>query len=214
MAETKSFRIRLRSFLSLLVALSFLIMTVSGLILFIVPPGRIANWLDWRLLGLSKGQWGDMHITTSLLFVLAGAGHIWMNWKALLNYFRERASKTLTIKSEMVAAALLVAFFTVGGTYQIPPLNYVIELNEYVRDSWIRGPEDEPVVSHAERLPLSRFLKKVDIELEPAMEELARQGIRVADPDEKLLDIARNNNTSPAGIYRRIEFLQKDSADK
>ena len=60
MSDRITSNLRIRGFVSLLTALSFLIMAVSGLILFIVPEGRIANWHDWRFLGLTKNQWGDM----------------------------------------------------------------------------------------------------------------------------------------------------------
>ena len=53
-------RIHVRGLISLLTAMSFLIMSISGIVLFIVPQGRIANWIDWRFLALTKGQWGDM----------------------------------------------------------------------------------------------------------------------------------------------------------
>lgn len=203
--------LHVRGFISLLTALSFVIMTISGIVLFIVPQGRIANWHDWRFLMLTKSQWGDMHISTSLLFILAGLWHTWINWRALLGYFRNRQRKTLQLKPELVIAVLATVFFTVGAVYQIPPVSYVLTLNNAIKQSWIRGPQDEPIVNHAEAMPLSTFLQKADIELTTALAELDRQGLRIASPNETLADVARNNRTSPAGIYKRIEHLQKKS---
>jgi hypothetical protein len=201
--------LHIRGFISLLTALSFIIMTVSGIILFIVPQGRIANWHDWHFLALTKGQWGDMHISTSLLFILAGLWHTWINWRALLGYFRNRQRKTLQLKPELVMAVLATVFFTLGAVYKIPPVSYVLTLNDAIKQSWIRGPQDEPIVSHAEGLPFATFVQKADIELDAALAELQRQGLRITSPNEKLADIARNNQTSPAGVYTRIEHLQK-----
>ena len=205
-------RLHVRGLISLLTALSFLIMATSGLILFIVPQGRIASWVDWRFLGLAREQWGDMHISTSLLFVLAGVWHTAINWRALVGYFRDRTRKTVALKGELAVAALMTVFFTVGAVYKIPPVSYVLALNETVKSAWVRTPADEPVVAHGELLAFSAFAKKADIPLDAALAELRRQGVRVAGPDEKLIDIARNNDTSPAALYQRIEKLALSSA--
>ena len=208
MSEQQTGRLHLRGFISLLTALSFLIMTVSGVILFITPQGRIAYWLDWTFLGISKTQWGDMHITTSLLFALAGLWHTWLNWRALVSYFQDKVSKALALKAELAVAAVITIFCTVGGIYKTPPLSYVLSLNDYIKESWVKTPEDEPVISHAELLSLKNFLKKVDIELEPALAELSKQGIKVDGPDQKLLDISRKNGKSPAQIYKLLKTLE------
>ncbi len=208
MSDQSACRLHLRGFISLLTALSFLIMTVSGIILFITPQGRIAYWLDWNFWGISKTQWGDMHITTSLLFALAGLWHTWLNWRSLLSYFHDKVKKTVALKWELAVAAVITIFCTVGGIYKTPPLSYILSLNDYIKESWVKTPEDEPVISHAELLPLKNFLNKVDIELEPALAALNKQGIKVSGPDEKLLDISRNNHRSPAVIYKMLKPLE------
>lgn len=208
MSDKQTRRLHLRGFISLLTALSFLIMTVSGVILFITPQGRIAYWLDWTFLGISKTQWGDMHITTSLLFALAGLWHTWLNWRALVSYFHDKVKKAVALKAELAVAALITLFCTVGGIYKTPPLSYILSLNDFIKESWVKTPEDEPIISHAELLSLKNFLKRVDIELEPALAELNRQGIKVSGPDEKLLDISRNNGKSPAAIYKILKTLE------
>lgn len=204
MATRTRFSIHLRGFISLLTALSFLVMTVSGIILFIVPQGRIASWVDWRLLGLTKTQWGDMHITTSLLFAIAGLWHTWLNWRALVSYFKDRVSRNLTLRRELVLATVLTLFFTIGALYKTPPLSYILELNESVKEYWVKTAEDEPPVAHAELLPLSTFLKKADLELEPSLKILAQHRISIKGPDQKLGDIASRNNTSPAALFKLL----------
>lgn len=208
MRDGQTKRLHLRGFISLLTALSFLIMTISGIILFITPQGRVAYWLDWSFWGISKTQWGDMHITTSLLFALAGLWHTWLNWRALVSYFQDKVKKTVALKWELAIAALITVFCTVGGIYKTPPLSYVLELNDWIKDSWVKSPDDEPVISHAELLPLNNFLKKMDIDLDMALAELKKQGIKVSGPDQKLLDISRNNGKSPAAIYKLLKPLE------
>ncbi len=43
---------------SLSLGMSFLIMTYTGIMLFLCPHGRVAYWSDWHFLGLSKNQYG------------------------------------------------------------------------------------------------------------------------------------------------------------
>ena len=201
-------RIHVRGLISLLTAMSFLIMSISGIVLFIVPQGRIANWIDWRFLALTKAQWGDMHITTSLLFILAVAWHIVLNWRSLLNYFRDRAKRTVALKGELLAAGVLTLFVTVGSIYSLPPLSYILRLNDFIKTAWIKGPQDEPVISHAELLSLRAFAGKLAIEPAAALAELKKNGVKINSADEKLADIARLNQTSPAGIYRHLIALE------
>ncbi|RLB96386.1 MAG: hypothetical protein DRH90_24660 [Deltaproteobacteria bacterium] len=44
---------------SLTSLISFLVLLLNSVVLYIVPHGRVANWADWRLWGLSKTDWGN-----------------------------------------------------------------------------------------------------------------------------------------------------------
>lgn len=62
---------------SVLVAVSFVMLLLSGAMLFVAPPGRVANWSNWRLLGLTKHDWGGLHIWFAAVPVRAAA--LWLN---------------------------------------------------------------------------------------------------------------------------------------
>jgi len=66
---------------SLSLGFSFLIMTYTGLMLFIVPHGRVAYWSDWHLFGLSKSQYGVLHTISIVSFLIFSTLHIYYNWK-------------------------------------------------------------------------------------------------------------------------------------
>ncbi len=76
---------KLRKITSLTALLSFVFLTLTSLILFIVPHGRVAYRSDWRLWGLSKTQWSDLHINIGFLFLIAIFVHIYYNWKPALD---------------------------------------------------------------------------------------------------------------------------------
>ena len=49
-------RFNWRGFASLATGFAFLIMIVSGVVLYVAPRGRVANWTDWTVMGLGKEE--------------------------------------------------------------------------------------------------------------------------------------------------------------
>jgi len=72
-------RFEWRAFVSVTTMLSFLGMSVTGVVLFVTPPGRIAHWTGWTLSGLTKDQWVALHIWFSLVFLVTAAFHLYLN---------------------------------------------------------------------------------------------------------------------------------------
>ena len=59
-----------RAFNSLYIVYSFIILSLSGFVLFIAPPGRIANWTNLTILGFTKHEWQAIHIIFTFLFFI------------------------------------------------------------------------------------------------------------------------------------------------
>ena len=76
----------LRKITSLTLLLSFVILVLTSIVLYIVPEGRVAYWSDWRLLWLSKTQWGDIHTNSGFLFLAAGLlwGLVTAQWNVVV----------------------------------------------------------------------------------------------------------------------------------
>lgn len=197
-----------RGLTSLMTVTGFAIMSFSGLIAYIVPHGRIAYWTDWRFLGLTKTNWDDIHILSSLLFLIAGGFHIYFNWKPLKNYFISRARGGLNLRKEMVACLLVGIWVITSSILRLPPLSYVLDLNEYVKASWIVSKEYEPPFGHAELLSLSALCSKVRIPLKEALHELQTRGVRVASAKQSVAEIAGSNDSSPMKVYSFISHLE------
>ncbi len=196
-----------KGFASLLTTFSFAVMTVSGILLFIVPQGRIAEWTDWSLLGLTKSDWGNIHITTSLMFLISGAYHIWCNWRTLVNYFTSKRESRLFMRREIAISAVVTLFFVVGAVYQVPPLSYVLTLNNTIKMAWVVDKDHEPPIGHAELLTVKSFAKKMQIDLARATAVLNQNGIQFAD-HESLAVIAKHYDRSPLEIYQLIKPLE------
>ncbi len=196
-----------KGFASLLTTFSFIVMSMSGVLLFIVPQGRIAEWTDWRMLGLSKSQWGDIHITISLMFLLAGAWHIWLNWRTLLNYFTAKRETGLMMARELIISGVVTMFVIVGAVYQVPPLSYVLTLNNAIKQAWIVDKDHEPPMGHAELLTMPSFAKKLQMDLNQVTDTLKAKGITFKDT-ESLAVIATNHGTTPVRLYQLIKLLE------
>ena len=70
---------KMREITLLTAELSFLLMVLTSVVLYIVPQGRVAYWADWRLWGLSKSDWGNIHINMGFVFLVALALQITYN---------------------------------------------------------------------------------------------------------------------------------------
>jgi hypothetical protein len=200
-----------KGFASLLTTFSFIVMSLSGFLLFIVPQGRIAEWTDWRMLGLAKSQWGDIHITTSLMFLIAGAYHILLNWRTLVNYFTAKRDKGLMMQRELAISGVVTVLCIAGAVYQVPPLSYVLTLNNTIKQAWIVDKDHEPPIGHAELLTMPSFTKKMQMDMNQVTDELQRNGITFKDT-ESLAVIARNHGTSPVKLYMLIKPLEGGAA--
>ena len=106
-----------KSFVSFSLVWSFLIILISGIVLYIAPPGRVSNWTNWMLFGFTKGQWQAMHTLFSLSFVILSVFHlIVFNWKVFWFYIMTKTSSQLNKKKELlISLALIVVVF--AGTY-------------------------------------------------------------------------------------------------
>ena len=200
-----------RSLTSLSVMAGFIIMSISGIVAFIVPQGRIAFWTEWTMLGLTKEQWGDIHILSSLLFVAAGIAHIYYNWRPMLAYLGQKATSGRKHKRE-IAITIIISVLIVGSAiWKIPPLSYLLDLNAYIKDAWVVSKEYEPPFGHAELLSLKVLTQKTNIPIEKAVAELKSKGLPV-NPNQTLQEIARTNRTSPMQVYRLIRHLEVQPA--
>jgi len=197
-----------RSLTSLSVMAGFLIMSISGVMAFINPQGRIAFWTDWSMFGLTKEQWGDIHILSSLLFVVAGIVHIYYNWRPLMNYLGQKAASGRKHRREIAVTALISLVIVASAVWKIPPLSYLLDLNAYVKDLWIVHKDYEPPFGHAELLSLKVFCQKTNIPLDAATAALRTQGFVAVEPERQLQEIARANRTSPMALYRVIRPLE------
>ena len=201
-------KIYTRSLVSFLTLFGFIVMSLTGVVLFIMPEGRVAYWILWEWIWLSKTDWGNIHVLSSVLFIVAGIFHIYFNWKPLLNYFKDKAHKVARVRKELIISLLLCLVIIVGAIRPFPPLSYILEFEDWLKNTWVEEDDYEPPFGHAEMMPFRTFCIKMDIDPETASLELRSRGIQFDTGREILEEIARNNNLSPMDIYLLIKKFE------
>ena len=190
-----------RAFVSSTAAVSFLGMCVTGVILFVVPPGRIANWTGWRIFGLTKHQWIGLHIWLSAVFMVAAIAHIYLNWRPMISYLKNRASQSFAFRAEWVTAVLVCGLITVGTLAEVRPFSSLLAWNEAIKHGWDDSGRRAPV-PHAELLTLAELADQVDgVSLESVMENLKAHGVPVESPESVVGDLATAHNMTPHDLY-------------
>ena len=111
---TQKRKLRPRGLVAFTVFDGFAVMTITGLILFVTPSGRVAYWTNWALLGLEKEEWTAVHIVFSLLFVLAGLIHLFFNWKPFKHYLLEKFAGHVSLRLESAVGTAAIGIVLVG----------------------------------------------------------------------------------------------------
>lgn len=200
-----------RSLIAFIVTWAFGILTVTGLVLYIVPQGRVAFWTHWAMLGLDKEQWGDVHMMFGGIFIVAGIIHLYYNWKPFKKFLSERVKGQLQIKQEFVVAMIFSITIVVMSVSHIPPVSWVFDLNEALKNSWVTSPELEPPFGHAEEVSLAGISRRMGLDLELAMTALKSKGFQFNGPQDSLEKIANTNDTTPMAVYEVIRIYEKNT---
>jgi Domain of unknown function (DUF4405) len=196
--------VNIRKITSMTMFISFLFLVLTSIILYIVPQGRVAYWADWHLWGLTKSEWGNLHINLGFLFLFAGLLHMYYNWSPIKAYMKNRSWQLKVFTPSFNAALLLTLVVGIGTYLEIPPMSTVITLGDSFKD---RASEKygEPPYGHAELSSLKLFSKKQDLDLALAMDLLRKADIQFTESKDTLAAIGAVNKMSPQEIYTIIK---------
>lgn len=206
--DVKAKKTSYRAMTSLVTTWSFVVATVTGVVLYIVPEGRVAFWTIWKLWGLTKEGWVDLHVIFSIVFVVVGVAHLVYNWKPFKNYMAERASGHVHVSRTVYGSLAIVAVFFGLTLYSLPPANWVMDLSAMIKQSWVETPAYEPPFGHAEESSLSGFAMRQRIDLDDALLALQAKGMNVPSPDMAIMDLAALNAITPMALYEIIKPLE------
>lgn len=130
MAEKTGKSFNRRAFVSVLTGFSFLLMAVTGLVLFFAPSCRMARDTSWTVWGQSKEQWVAVHVWFSTAFVVASIFHLYFNWTPLVNYFKARVRKGFAFRMEWISALVICGVIYAGTICDAAPFSSLIAWKE------------------------------------------------------------------------------------
>lgn len=193
---------------SLTALISFLLLVLNSIVLYIAPHGRIAYWADWRFWGLTKTEWSNQHVIIGLLFLLAIFLHTYYNWKPIVAYLKNKARKIRIFTRAFNVALLLVVVCTIGAYVEMVPFRWVLTFSDSIKTATAQEYGDPPY-GRAELSSLKSFASKMEIDLADSLTRLQNAGIQVEDEQQTLLDIAKQNSTSPQQLF--IQMTPEDT---
>ena len=203
-AQRKRRSFSMRGFTSLLLTLSLLAMTFAGVMLYLSPRGRVANWTDWALLGLGKEQWSSVHMNASLLFVIVAVLHLVLNWSVFFSYLKKKAAAGLNMKKELALATLIALVWVAGTIAEVPPFSSVVALNDDIKDYWEQQATRAPI-PHADELTLEQFAKQVNLPVSEIAEALRKEGFDAADTQLTVRELGHRKGVAPSEVLAAIQ---------
>jgi hypothetical protein len=201
-------KIVIKKVVSLTLVFSFLVMSFTGVMLYIAPKGKIAYWANWKLLGLTKDQFADIHMTSMILFMVIVVWHVYYNWKSLLYYICDSAKKIKLLKTELLIALAVNVFFVAGTLIGVQPLQFVIDTNNDIKSYWEKM-YGSPPFGHAEESSLKSLSRSIGIDVAQAILLLKEKNIAIDADSQTLQEIATKNATTPQVIYDIIKVREK-----
>ncbi len=200
---------KMRKITSLTMLLSFVLLVITSILLYIVPHGRVAYWADWHFWGMTKTQWANLHINLGFLFLLAGFLHLYYNWKPMLAYMKNKSREMKVFTPSFIVALALCFVVGVGTLMEVPPLSTVINFGESIKDKAAEK-YGEPPYGHAELSSLKLFAKQTNRDLDKAMELLKKAGIKFEDEKQTILDISKANKIAPNALADIMKSAKKE----
>lgn len=192
-----------RAFISLYIVISFLIMTLSGIILFLSPPGRVANWTNWKYFGLLKSEWQAVHTIFTFIFVIAILFHIFFNWRSILAYLKTKIDSKLKPRKEIILAIIVSALIFILTLNKVVPFSSVMAFGESLKDSWSTQ-TSEPPIPHAEEQSLTKFAQTINLPKDNLVSSLKSKGVKIQNDSITIGELSKNNNLTPSELYKIV----------
>ncbi len=203
---------KLKKITSLVMLWSMIMMTYTGIILYIAPHGRVANWTNWELFGWDKHQFAQIHTTFMALLIITTLLHIYYNFKPMVSYMKNKMKKFVFFTKEMIVALGITLVFLTGTLFEMPPFSTFVAFGDSIKDSWAEK-SDEPPYGHAEESTLKDFSQKTGYELQRVLKALHEHNITAKD-SQTLEEIADREQKTAGYIFDLIRNSLGASASK
>ncbi len=117
---TPSKPLRGRSLTSLILGPCFLLVALSGLLMYLWSPSMPPS-----VLGLARGQWKELHTVLSFASLAAALVHILYNGRAILGYLAAPFRARRRVTREALLSAAILAAIVAGTVLRVPPFSLI-----------------------------------------------------------------------------------------
>jgi len=173
------------------------------LVLFVSPPGRVANWTNWAVLGLTKHEWVQVHVCFSTLFLTVAVFHLVLNWRPLMNYLKNRVTLRIGFRWEWVVHCFCAARSTAAPGRRAAVL--VPARPQRVSEAALGRPAPTRAIPHAELLTVEELAQKASVDLPTATARLAAKGLRDFSPTTIVDTLASKSGLSAQQIFLTMQ---------
>ncbi len=178
-------------------------MTLSGIILYLAPPGRVANWTNWRYIGLLKSEWQSVHTIFTFIFVIAIMFHLFFNWRPIWVYLKTKVETKTKPRKEIFVALTLASLVFVLTLNRTVPFSSVMDFGESLKESW-SAPTTEPPIPHAEEQTITKFAQTINLPKEKLLQSLKSKGVKVDSDSISIGELSKKNNMTPSELYKIV----------
>lgn len=195
-------KINWQIFISFNLLITFLVMVLSGVVLYLKPEGSVARWLDWQVLGIGKSGWEAVHTVFSFLFLAFALFHILkINLRIMRAYFVNH--KPAGSQRELMLSVLISAVFMAGTLMYLPPFSLVYQAGNDLSARWKENLqlEDESV---GPRQTLEEVATTLDMDARDLGRWLEQKGLAARWAPATLMEVAQKQDTSPYALYRQL----------
>jgi len=194
-----------KAFISIGLFYSFIIIFLTGIVLYFAPAGRVSNWINWKFIGITKENWQAIHTIFAFSFAILSIFHLFtINWRTFWNYLKSKSSTGLNKKKEFYLSTILTVLVFFGVIYTIPPFSSIMDFGGYLKESW-ESTETAPPIPHAELLTLNELAEKLDsTSINKITNKLEANKIKFDGPNQTLSEIGLMNSMPPIDIYNII----------
>ena len=197
--------INIRATASLIITLSFIVIVISGLVLYFSPRGRVANWSGWMMMGVGKEDWGAVHTTLGLLMVVGVGFHVFYNWKIIVRYFKMPFAERKRSHREVATAVLVTLVVFIGTLFGWPPFSAVDSIKHSAKDYWEKAEVRSPY-AHAEEDTLEVFADNLGRPLDELLERLEEKGFEAQSPAITVGELADKFDATPNDIFSALSM--------
>jgi len=194
----------LRRFTSLTITFTFLVMSYTGIILFLAPKGRVANWTNWQIFGLDKTQYTNLHVTFMVLFLIGMMFHLYLNWSALMCYLKNKTRQFSLLTKEFILALSLNVVFVLGTLYYWAPFEQFLDFQDDIKASWEKKVTRAPY-GHAELSTIEEFAQRTGKDATILIEQLKAKNLNGVSLDKTIEKVAKENGKSPADLFEMLK---------